>query len=162
MDYDVDVYLLSQQFQTDYPASVYPEIMYKQGRPYNCLLIDSHQDYFICIPFRPSINHNNAYMFKNSQRSLYCRSGLDYSKIVLISDTKYLDSTVAIVDQDEYTEAMRNMSTIAQEAVEYVNTYVEHVSQTAPIHEREFQRRYQFSTLKYFHDILGIQTDSAQ
>lgn len=162
MDYDVDVYLLSQQFQTDYPASAYPEIMYKQGRPYNCLLIDSHQNYFICVPFRSSINHSNAYMFKSSQRSIYCRSGLDYSKAVIISDTKYLDTTAAIVDQDEYTEAMRNMNTIAQEVVLYVDTYVGHVSRTAPIHEREFQRKYQFSTLKYFHDILGIKTDSSK
>lgn len=158
MDYDVDVYLLSQQFQTDYPASTYPEIMHKQGRPYNCLLIDSHEGYFICVPFRSYINHSNAYMFKNSQRSLYCKSGLDYSKAVIIADSKYLDSGKAIVDQDEYTEAMRNMNTIAQEALEYVDTYIGHVSGSAPIHQRQFQRKYQYSTLKYFHDILGLQT----
>ena len=158
MDYDVDVYLLSQRFHTDYPAALYPEIMHKQGRPYNCLLIDSHAGYFICVPFRSYINHSNAYMFKNSQRALYCRSGLDYSKAVMIADTKYFDSGKAIVDQDEYNEAMRNMNTIVQEVLSYVDTYIGHISGAAPIHQRQFQRKYQFSTLKYFHDVLGLQT----
>lgn len=156
MDYDVDVYLLSQKFETNYPTAQYPEIMYKHGRPYNCLLIDTHQDYFICVPFRSYINHGNAYMFRNSQRSRYCRSGLDYSKSVIIKDAAYLDSATAIVDQDEYTEAMRNMNTIAQEVVAYVDTYVGHLNGSNPIHEREFQRKYRFSSLKYFHDLLGI------
>ena len=158
MTFDVDVYLLSPKFETDYPTTSYPEIMYKHGRPYNCLLIDTHQDYFICVPFRSYINHSNAYMFRNSQRSRYCRSGLDYSKAVIIKDISYLDSSTAIVDQDEYTEAMRNMSTIAQEAVSYVDTYIGHMTGANPIHARQFQRKYQYSTLKYFHDILGIQS----
>ncbi len=156
MNYDADIYLLSPKFLNDYPPTQYPEIMYKLGRPYNCLLIDTHQDYFICLPFRSYINHGNAYLFRNSHRSAYCKSGLDYSKALIIADTQYLDSATAIVDQDEYTESMRNMDTIVQETVDYVNAYIAHVKKTALLHEREFQRRYQFSTLKYFHDILGI------
>lgn len=41
MEYDVDVYLLSSKFINDYPLSKYPELMYKHGRPYSCLLIDT-------------------------------------------------------------------------------------------------------------------------
>lgn len=160
MDYDVDVLQLSPKFESDYPASAYPEIMYKLGRPYNCLMIDSHQDYFICVPFRSYINHNNAFLFQKSRRSTYCKSGLDYSKSVIIKDLSYIDSAKAVVDQDEYNEAMQNMNTIAQKALEYVDTYIGHVDGSAPIHEREFQRRYKFSTLKYFHDVLGLTANS--
>ena len=64
MEYDYDIYLLSQKFMNDYPLSKYPELMYKFGRPYNCLLIDTHYDYFICVPYRSYINHKNAFMFK--------------------------------------------------------------------------------------------------
>ena len=108
-EYDFQVYLLSQKFTTDYPLSQYPELMYKQGRPYTCLLIETHDNYFLCVPFRSSINHKNAYHFTSTQRSKKSKSGLDYSKTVVILNSDYIDSiTPAIVDQDEYNEMMRN------------------------------------------------------
>ena len=156
MDFDVQVYLLSSKFIEDYSSTEYPELMNKKGRPYSCLLIDLHLDYFICIPFRSHINHRNAYMFKKSQRSKRSRSGLDYSKLVLIKDGKYLDNAVAIVDQDEYSEAMANMKSIVNDVVKYIDNYVSHEQGKLLMHEREFDRLYKFSTLRYFHDILGL------
>ena len=108
MDYDVQVYLLSQKFIDDYPKDKYPELMHKQGRPYSCLLIDTHEDYFICIPFRSEITHKNAYMFKGTKRSRNSKSGLDYSKVVLIKDLEYFDLKQAVVDQDEYRDVTLN------------------------------------------------------
>ncbi len=61
MDYLAQIYLLSSKFIQDYPSCDYPELMYKQGRPYACLLIDTHDGYFICVPFRSSISHKNGY-----------------------------------------------------------------------------------------------------
>jgi hypothetical protein len=157
MEYDQEVYLLSQQFVNAYPESSYPELMHKAGRPYSCLLVDSHCGYFICIPFRSSIRHKNAFLFTGSRRSLSSRSGLDYSKIVLISNLSFIDSsTKAIVDQDEYTEMIKNLPTIVRDATEYVETYINHMNGTHLIHPREFVRRYQYSTLPYFHSIMGI------
>jgi hypothetical protein len=157
MEYATDVYLLSQKFIYDYPASSYPELMYKQGRPYACLLIDTHDGYFICIPFRSSINHKNAFMFIGTKRSKRTKSGLDYSKAVLVSNSDYLDSsTKAIVDPDEYTEMMKNLPMIIREVIDYVDTYINHINGSIPIHPREFSRKYQFSTLPYFHDVIGI------
>ena len=60
MEYDSELSLLSSKFTQDYPPATYPELMHKHGRPYTCLLIDSHDDYFICVPFRSSIGHKNA------------------------------------------------------------------------------------------------------
>ena len=130
--------------------------MHKLGRPYSCLLIDRHDGYFICIPFRSSIGHKNCFMFKNTQRSKRTKSGLDYSKITIISNTDYFDNSPAVVDQDEYNETVKHMATIVQEAVEYVDTYVNHINKTITIHQREFDRRYKFSTLRYFHNLLGL------
>lgn len=107
MDYDSELSLLSPKFTQDYPPAAYPELMHKHGRPYTCLLIDSHDDYFICVPFRSSIGHKNAFLFTGTARSKKTKSGLDYSK-------------------------------------------------TAPIHPRAFSRKYQYSTLPYFHDIMGV------
>ena len=57
---------------------------------------------------------------------------------------------------DVYPEMMRNLPTIVREATDYVDTYINHVNGTAPIHPRAFARKYQYSTLPYFHDIMGI------
>lgn len=131
--------------------------MFKRGRPYTCLLIESHDGYFICVPFRSSIGHKNAFLFTGTNRSKKARSGLDYSKIVLIKDSNYLDATATvIIDQDEYAEMIRNLSTIVQEVRNYVDTYINHINGTAHIHPKAFARKYQYSTLSYFHDIMGI------
>lgn len=154
MNYDVDIYLLSSKFANDYPLSSFPEIMYKPGRPYSCVLIDSHSDYFICVPFRSSIKHNNAYMFKNSVRSIRTKSGLDYSKIVIVKENDYLDSKKAIVDKDEYNETMQNMPLIVSKVNKYVSDYIAHVEGTRVLNKKTFDRKYRFSTLPYFHNIL--------
>lgn len=64
MNYLSQVYLLSAKFVQDYPSSAYPELLHKPGRPYTCLLIDTHDGFFICVPFRSSINHKYAFFFK--------------------------------------------------------------------------------------------------
>ncbi|MBQ8133091.1 MAG: hypothetical protein IJ192_01560 [Clostridia bacterium] len=157
MEYDIDVYLLSAKFALDYPKTEYPELMLKNGRPYSCLIIDMHEDYFICIPFRSHISHDNAYIFHETIRSRHTRSGLDYSKVVLIKDNDYIDSSrTVVVDQDEFTEAQRNMERIVSDITEYIDNYINHISGSTVLHPREFNRKYKFSTLKYFHDILKL------
>ncbi len=155
MDFVVELSLLSSRFALDYPLIRYPELLHKAGRPYTCLLIASHDDYFICIPFRTSINHKNAFLFTGTLRSRKAKSGLDYSKTVIIKDTAYLDSSAkAIVDRDEYSEMIKNISTIVKDASRYVDTYIKHVVGSSPLHPKVYARKYQYSTLPYFHDIL--------
>lgn len=121
MTYDVDVALLSPQFERDYPAARFPELLQKPGRPYTCLLIDSHEDYLICVPFRSSIEHKNAFLFRGTKRSASTKSGLDYSKIVLIQDSMYIDQArQAVVDQDEYNEMMKSLPTILSDVDQYI------------------------------------------
>lgn len=160
MEFDFDIYQLSPKFMADYPLLEYPELMYKQGRPYSCLLIDSHSDYFICVPYRSSISHKNAFLFTGTKRSRYTRSGLDYTKIVMIRDSTYLDSVKAVVDQDEYKETITHIQTIVKAVLGYVDTYIGHVSGVSRIHKREYERKYRFSTLPYFHDIMGVKNSA--
>ncbi len=157
MEYDSELLLLSSKFIQDYPPAIYPELMYKCGRPYTCLLIDSHYDFFICIPFRSSIKHQNAFMFSSTVRSKKTKSGLDYSKIIIINDNDYLNTKEpVIIDQDEYIEMIRNLPTIAKEANDYVDSYVNHIKKKSPLHPKAFIRKYQYSSLPYFHNIMGI------
>ncbi len=78
MEFDVDICALSKKFYEDYPPQKYPEILRKGSRPYTCLLIDFHTEYLICIPFRSSVTHNEAFIFSGTKRSKRSRSGLDY------------------------------------------------------------------------------------
>lgn len=147
---------LANKFFIEYPTSNYPELMYKPNRPYNCLLINSHSGYYICIPFRSNIKHKNAYLFKSSQRSKRTPSGLDFTKVVIIPDTTYLDNKPALIDKDEYTEAMLNAEKIADKVTKYIDGYVNHVNKTKILNEKEYNRKYSHTTLAYFHDILMI------
>ena len=157
MDYAVEIYKLSNKFYTDYPETQYPELMLKNNRPYTCLLIETKDEYFICVPFRSNITHKDAFLFKNTQRSSHTPSGLDYRKTVIIKNSEYIDSvTKAIVDDDEYKATIANIERIVNEVNEYVEKYIKHIQQTSILHPREFERHYQYSTLKYFHDILRL------
>ena len=156
MSYDVDVCSLSEEFYRAYPECEYPEILRKSGRPYTCLLIHSHDGYLICIPFRSSIKHNEAFLFSKTNRSRRTRSGLDYKKVVLIKNASYINSSNAIVDADEYRMMMINIEKIVEGIHSYISMYISHKKNINVIHSREYKRKYEFSTLPYFHDILDI------
>ncbi len=160
--YDHQVLRLSSQFYNKYPNPPYLEIESKHSRSYNCLIVQSHYDYFICIPFRSRVKHKYAFHFKDSKRAKRGQSALDYSKSVIIKDTNYIDSTPGIIDSDEYTEMMRNMDHIVKSVLDYVDEYVEYCNGIkGRISDEEFARRYKYSTLKYFHDILDIKLQNS-
>lgn len=157
MDYAVEIYKLSSNFYADYPEAQYPELMQKDNRPYTCLLIETKDEYFIRVPFRSNITHKDAFLFKNTRRSNSSPSGLDYRKAVIIKDMKYIDSsTLAVVDHDEYVATIANIERIVNDVNEYVDKYINHIQKTSVLHTREFERHYQYSTLQYFHNILGL------
>ena len=80
--FDYQILKLTDAFYNTYSKEEYPELLLKSGRSYNCLLIESHYGYFICVPFRTNIRHKNAFLFTNTKRSKKYASGLDYSKII--------------------------------------------------------------------------------
>ncbi|MGN0339188.1 MAG: type III toxin-antitoxin system TenpIN family toxin [Lachnospira sp.] len=153
---DYQILKLTDDFYNAYPNPPYKEILKKKQRAYNCLLFQTHYDYFICIPYRTEISHQYAFHFTTTARSKAHKSGLDYSKIVIIEKPDYIDSTDAIIDKDEFNETMVNLERIKQEDLDFVDEYVEHVKGIKLLHKKEFDRRYGFSPLKYFHIELGI------
>ena len=96
---DYQILKLTDVFYREYPNPLYNEILKKNNRAYNCLLFQSRYDYFICIPYRSEISHKYAFHFTNTTRSKEHKSGLDYSKIVIITKTDYIDSVDAIIDK---------------------------------------------------------------
>lgn len=153
---DSQILQLSDKFYESYPDPPYEEILKKNKRPYNCILFQTHYDYYICVPYRSEITHSYAYHFKNSSRSRKHKSGLDYTKIVIVNKNSYIENKKAILDKDEYNETMINVKRIKQEALEFVEDYIAHLNNTNLLEIQEFNRRYNYSTLKYFHKELGI------
>ncbi len=153
---EFQVLRLTKAFYQAYPNPPCIEILKKEQRSYNCLLVQSYYGYFICIPYRSEINHHYSYLFKKSHRSNSHKSGLDYTKIVIIADVSFISEQISLIDRDEYVETRKNICQIKREAVKYVEDYVNHVKGISTLHAREFTRRYQYSPLKYFHKELGI------
>ena len=155
--YDYQVLNLTEDFYLHYPSPPFTELVSKEQRPYNCLLIQSHYDYFICIPYRSSITHRYAFKFRKSERSKKTKSGLDYTKTVIIKDSTFISDKDAIVDSDEYSETRQHIDRIVSDATGYVDEYVKYVKgEATDLSEQEFKRKYDFSTLQYFHNELGI------
>lgn len=138
-DFVYQILNLTDIFYDHYSGKYYNEIMKKRERPYNCLLIQTHYDYFICIPYRSNISHNNAYFFTNSKRSKIKKSGLDFSKIIIVKDTKYIGTSDAIIDKDEYNETYYKIKQIKMKAEKYVDGYVNHMMKKKVLHKTEFQ-----------------------
>lgn len=153
MEFDFQILKLTKKFYRDYPKNKYPELLEKNSRAYNCLLLETNYDYFLCIPFRSSMKHSNGYKFQYSARSKRCQSGLDYSKIVIVVDPQYLSNSHPIIDGDEYNETAVHIRKISKSAGQYVSSYIKIIKNRSKI-----PLRYKFSTLKYFHKELGITT----
>ena len=157
-DNDYQILRLTDKFYDTYPNPPYTEILTKGSRAYNCLLFQTHYDYFICIPYRSEVNHNSAYHFKKSIRSRIHKSGLDYTKMIIITNSEYIDNVGAIIDKDEFKETIKNFEKIKREALEYVEEYIMHEKGIQKLHPAKYKRKYLYSTLQYFHKELGIQT----
>ena len=153
---DYQILKLTPLFYETYLNESHTEILQKNTRAYTCLLFQTHYDYFIAIPYRSEISHKYAYHFKKSKRSKEHKSGLDYTKIVILDKTEYLDTKGAIIDKDEYNETVQNLDRIKEEALLYVEEYIEKVDCEGQIKDTSFERKYRYSTLKYFHKELGI------
>ncbi len=108
-------------------------------------------------PYREILKKNSfSYLFHHSARAKKHKSGLDYTKILIISKTEYLDVRGAIIDRDEYIETMRNFEKIKRAALKYVEDYIAHICKKNILNPKAFERKYGFSTLQYFHEELGL------
>ena len=157
MNTSIEFYIkkLSKKFYQRYPSKMYEEILSKEDRPYSCLLVKQH-GYLICVPFRTEIRHKYAYHFQASERSRKHHSGLDFTKVVIVTNQEFINEDITVVDQDEYKEVIYNIEKIVDSVIKFVDDYVEHIKGIKKLHEREFERRYHFSSLKYFKRELGL------
>ena len=102
------------------------------------------------IPLRTNIRHAYCYKFRTSDRETDSATGIDYSKAVVISKDSYLGETTDINDK-EYLELQQKTFFILNKFKKYVNDYINYKKHGG---NEYVAKRYVFSTLKYFDDIL--------
>lgn len=148
--YQYKLQYLSSTFYEDYNSNCYPEIENKNNRPYIVILIKIKNNTF-AIPFRTNISHNNCYKFKTSSRKTCKITGIDYTKAIIVNNKKYLGAP-ATIDNKEYVELSNNYIFIINQFKKYVNDYIHYC------HSNNYykKRKFQYTTLKYFHKELGI------
>ena len=83
----------------------------------------------MCVPYRTEVRHKYAYKFTSSYRSVSNDSGLDYTKVVIVSDVNshYLSTVHAVVDVDEYKETRNNINIIVHDVSQYIGISVKDV-----------------------------------
>lgn len=154
-DFDFQILCLSSTSYRAYPNPPYIEILKKETRPYKCLLLETHYDYYICIPFRTNIGHNYCFLTRSSERTEEGNTGLDYTKMVVIQKSEFLDSETAVIGHDEYVKVIKNLDRIKRDSLQYLEQYCNHHRGISVLSSREY-RKYRYSPLKYFHKELGI------
>ena len=145
----VELRKLSKEFYKAYPHSKYPEMEAKENRPYVVLLVEINKIQF-AIPLRTNIRHSYCYKFKTSDRETKSSTGIDFSKAVVISKDSYLGEKTDINDK-EYLELQQKTFFIISKFRKYVNDYINYRKHGG---NEYVAKRYSFSTLKYFDDIL--------
>ena len=140
---------LSEEFYNDFPAELFPEMEHKENRPYIVLLVKVNGLTF-AIPFRTNIRHSFCYKFKNSDRITSSSTGIDFSKAVVINKETYLGDETDINDK-EYIELQSKYFFIINKFKNYVQGYLSLKQNKS---NEYLEKRYKFSTLKYFDDML--------
>ncbi len=140
---------LSEKFYIDYDSENHPEIEHKQARPYLVLLIRLDDNTF-AIPFRTNIRHKYCYKFKNSSRPTDAVTGLDFTKAVIVNNSKYIGSSTTI-DNKEFIELSNKYHFIIDKFKKYVDGYIDYLNGNSSEYN---DKKYRYTTLKYFHDEL--------
>ena len=104
---------LSKKFYQRYPSKMYEEILSKEDRPYSCLLVKQH-GYLICVPFRTEIRHKYAYHFQTSERSRKYHSGLDFTKVVIVTNQEFIMHLQIILDFLDGLEVIKELYIILE------------------------------------------------
>ncbi len=148
---DYQLNYLSPEFYCEYNSNDYPEIENKENRPYMVVLIKIENNTF-AVPFRTNVPHNNCYKFKKSTRPTNTVTGLDYTKAVIVNDSKYIGAAARINDK-EYIEFNTNYSFIVKQFKKFVFDYIKFANGKTNYYSA---KKFKYTTLKYFHEQLGI------
>jgi len=152
---------LNDQFYYDSQQKV--EILQNDRRP--LFLGMRYEGSMVLVPLRSNISINTNKLRDNYPlpESSKPNAGLDYTKIIILEDNKYIKDikfgSEHGIKMVQYRTLQRNLHTILGEIGTYLDTYCSLI-------ERNVDTRsisaYRFSTLQYFHKELGLEKEKQQ
>ena len=151
MNYNYEIRHLSNIFKIEYPENLYPEFENKAKRPFVVFLVEIDNHIF-AIPFRTNMNHKYGFKFSESNLNTRSSTGLDFTKAVLVDNTKLLGEKVRI-DSKEFKKLNKKCLFIKNQFEKYYYNYKKYVKGEL---NNKLSEAYKYSTLKYFHKELDI------
>ena len=99
---DYQILKLTASFYNAYPNASCKEILKKRQWAYNCLLFQTHYNYFICIPYRTEISHPYAFHFKTTESDVdeICLPSVLHTELKLIE--VQLDKDLTVHDKQKF------------------------------------------------------------
>ena len=147
----MEFHRLSTAFYTQFGCC--DEILTKEERPYYVLLLKL-DGLTYAIPLRSHITHLYCFIADTSDRQ---KSGLDYSKAVVISDiAKYIDPAPVTIRQNEYNILKQQEYLIGKQFSSYVKSYKKEILRRKKNSALPASPLCLYSALKYFHKELGL------
>lgn len=128
-----------------------PEVLEK-NRGYGIVSI-SIGSLIYAIPLRSNMNHNNGFKtipIKRGKTLIW--NALDYSKALIVEQDDIESTAFQLRTQEEFDKIQLNKEKIKSEFEKYVSSYLECVKNGTGTTDKRFR----FSTLKYFHVELGL------
>ena len=142
---------LSKEFYNKYKHELYPEIEYKEDRPYVLLLLKIDSLTY-AIPFRSHIKHNFAFITDKEKRC-----GIDYTKSIIITNPNYvvynINGRPIRIRKNEQQALYGQKHNIIRELKAFVREYKRAVQNK--VNTKTFI--FKISTLQYFHKELGLE-----
>lgn len=133
--------ILSREFYDTYAGC--KEILKKTNRPYACLTIELDGILF-AIPFRHHIRHKYAFHTLGE-------AGLDYTKAVVITDTRFLSDDCPSIESKEFAIIKREENKIRYKFKQYVNQYRRAMNHRDNPRSADLLK---YSSLQYFEDYI--------
>ncbi|MDT3309714.1 type III toxin-antitoxin system TenpIN family toxin [Shewanella vaxholmensis] len=101
------------------------------------------------VPLRSNLNHPNGFKTILVGKSW---NGLDYSKALLVEEADITQESFQLREQEEFDKIIKNKDKIIKDFSKYVADYIVYASSA----DKVLDRRFQYTTLQYFHNELGI------
>lgn len=133
--------ILSKDFYDTYAGC--KELLKKANRPYACLTIEV-DDILFAIPFRHHIRHKYAF-------HTIGEAGLDYTKAVIISESRFLSEDRPTIESKEFAIIKKNEQKIRYGLKQYVHQYKRAMKHKGNPRSANILK---YSALQYFEEYL--------
>lgn len=141
---------LSKQFYIDYAHNLFPEIEYKENRPYLMLLM-TIDGLTYAIPFRSHITHGYSF-FTDTEN----KCGIDYTKAIVITNQSYVVDNINGIPIKIRPNEHKALFGKKYKIIKGLKKYIKEYKRAVKNNVNQKISVFKYSTLQYFHKELNL------